>query len=211
MSLIDQIVSNKKVLIQVSDWNDYHKHCRESDLNEASSYITLFFIYHYIPMWRKTKPKISHLLGEDIRILNISDYDGGLGSKFMETKTLSRNDLSTIDFKSYDVIINSLDTEINNQSNGGLGLEEKINAGEIELRPDTIYIGYKSSNWKKRLLNMYQMKIRQTMVPRGNIGVYKFTSLSKERPEDKSEIIFGPWPLYHVDFESFPPWPGIKD
>lgn len=205
---MNPIIESKKTLIKIDDYNSFHKMHRIRDFDEFAHYLSLYFFYHYVPYWRKNvKPKMDRLLGNDIKMLGIWDGDYGLSPKSLvqEGNLLKLEQESPEYFEQFDVIFNLLDSEIDPKSKmANLGLEKRIQSGEINLHPDAIYIGFKSSIVKTPPLDFYNLFLIQSF--ESNNQRYPVI-LESEDKSLKFNLPYGPWPLGHLDMENFlTPW-----
>lgn len=208
-SFINQIITNQKVLIQVDDYNSFHKMARTKDFEDTSHYIALFFMYHYIPYWQQSKKsKIDKLTDTKIKILCLWDGHYGMGEQYCEQMD-EQTALTVINnpnfaLEEYDVVFNMYDSCLNPKYS--FGLDNMIDTGELKLKEDAIYISFKSSNFKKEVDSFFKMQLKQTYSNSHHPTPMIFTDREKKKPHYDCRIQYGPWPLDFLDWTSFPPW-----
>lgn len=208
-SFINQIITNQKVLIQVDDYNSFHKMARTKDFDDTAHYLSLFFSYHYIPYWQQSmKSKIDKLTDTKIKILGLWDGYYVLGSEYCEqvaeSSAIKLINSPNFSLEDYDLIFNCYDSGLNPKYK--FGLDEKIEKGEVKLKPDAIYISFKSSNFKKEAESFFKMQLKQTYSHSNHPTPILFTDREKKNSHYDCRIQYGPWPLDFLDWNTFPSW-----
>lgn len=209
-NFVKNVILAKKVQIKIDDYNSFHGQHRWDDFQDIAHYLSLFFLYNYIPFWKENiSSNLDSLVNKEIKVLGLWDGHYGLGASYcVQNDDWLIKDLSELNLESFDVIFNLFDSEIykiNNKNRYSyLGLDKAINDNQIKLKENCIYISFKSGNASNKKLDLFKLNLKQTFSSKKD---EKYPLILKDlETKNKFKIQYGPWPLDYLDWKTFKEW-----